>query len=730
MEVGVSVYIAHINEKNQIQSVKQHCENTASLSESYSISQLKDIAYITGLLHDIGKYQISFQDRINRKSTATIDHSICGAIEVSKIYSGVCSLIMEYCIAGHHTGIPDGGNKLDSADMPTLYGRLKKTTEDYSCYKEEIVIPKCDSAQFQNWLLLDCANQKDLIEKFAFATRYLFSCITDADSNDTSEFCSNNSNEELKSNFAECLDKINKCLKKFKCITQLQKARSVIQQQVFDKAHIDSEIYLMNMPTGSGKTLCSMKFALERAVKLRKRRIIYIIPYNSIIDQMADEFEKLFGDSANILRHQSSFSYDDYVVDEDYRKLIIKSAENWNSQIIITTTVQFFESVYANKRGKLRKLHNMADSILIFDEAHLMPAEYLSPCLRCISYITKYLNSEAVFLSATMPNFCDLIHQFSLKNSNITNLIGDTSEFSKFNKCSFVNLGKISDGILIESTLANPTSLIIVNKRKTALKLFRMMSGNVYHLSTYMTYNHRKKVIDKIKDKLKQLELDYPNLENVPPDRRITVISTSLIEAGVDLDFYCVYRELTGLDSILQAGGRCNREGKRDNAKTYIFSFEEQSVSNNIGEEFTKGLIEKYPDISCVESISEFYENYYKYIKDTIEDNAISSQCSSLDTIPFNSYANKFNLIDNSTISLVIQQDDECKALCKLIELGQPVSHRKLQKYTCTVYPYELEDLKKQGAVDDYGSGIWILTNGDYYDKNTGVIFEASDYFI
>lgn len=724
------MYKAHINENNQIQSVKQHCENTACLSSKFSIAPLKDIAYLTGLLHDIGKYQLSFQDRINGKSKLQVDHSVCGAIEVSKIYNNPFGLIMGYCIAGHHTGIPDGGNKFDSDDMPTLYGRLKKTTEDYSCYKKEIDIPKCDFDQLQKWLLLDCTNDEDLIEKFAFITRYLFSCLTDADSNDTAEFCSNIVNKELKSDFSECLNKLNKHLKEFKCITQLQKARSAIQQQVYKKINTNSEIYLMNMPTGSGKTLCSMKFALERAIKCNKKRIIYIIPYNSIIDQTAEQFEILFGDSANILRHQSSFSYEDIVFDEDYIKVILNSTENWNAQIIITTAVQFFESVYANKRSKLRKLHNMADSILVFDEAHLMPAEYLSPCLRCISYITKYLNSEAVFLSATMPDFHNLIQKFSLANSNITNLIEDTSEFSKFNKCSFVNLGKISDCSLIENTLENPTSLIVVNKRKTALKLFKMMSGNVYHLSTYMTYNHRKKVIDKIKNELKQLESDYPNLENVPPNRRITVISTSLIEAGVDLDFYCVYRELTGLDSILQAGGRCNREGKRDNAKTFIFSLEEQKVSNDIKEEFTKGLIKKYPDISCVESISEYYENFYNYIKDTIKDNAISSQCSSLDTIPFNSYANKFNLIDNSTVSIVIQQDDECKALCKLIECGQPVSHRKLQKYTCTVYPYELEDLKKQGAVDDYGSGIWILTNDDYYDKNTGVIFEASDYSI
>jgi CRISPR-associated endonuclease/helicase Cas3 len=245
-----------------------------------------------------------------------------------------------------------------------------------------------------------------------------------------------------------------------------------------------------------------------------------------------------------------------------------------------------------------------------------------------------------------------------------------------------------------------------------------------------MTSLHRKRVIEEIKNELKQLEIDYPNLKNVPQDRRITVISTSLIEAGVDLDFYCVYRELTRLDSILQAGGRCNREGKRDNAKTFVFSREEQVVSNNIQEEFTKGIINKYSDISCFESISEFYKNFYDYIKDTITNNAISCQCNRLDTIPFSSYAEQFNLIDSNTISLVVPQDEECRTLCKLIEIGKPVSQRKLQKYTCSVYPYELENLKKQGVVNDYDSGIWCLTNSDYYDNNTGVIFEASDYII
>lgn len=195
----------------------------------------------------------------------------------------------------------------------------------------------------------------------------------------------------------------------------------------------NAEIYLLNMPTGSGKTLASVKIALERAIASGKKRIIYIIPYNSIIDQTANVFDELFQGTAQILRHQSTFSYeDDENISEDYREAAKCAAENWNAPFIITTAVQFFESVYANRRGKLRKMHNMADSVLIFDEAHLMPQNYLQPCLQAVAYITRYLKSEAVFLTATMPDFVKLLQQYALPDSKVENLIQDTSLFIEF----------------------------------------------------------------------------------------------------------------------------------------------------------------------------------------------------------------------------------------------------------------------------------------------------------
>lgn len=727
------LYKAHINETNNtVQSIREHCLSTAELAKKYSIDQLKGIMYAMGLLHDIGKYQPSFQRKITYGENVRVEHSTCGAIAAKDKYNNALSLIMQYCIAGHHSGIPDGGYANDTDDMTTLCGRLKRKFEDYSAYKDELEPPNIDENLFNEFLCRDCKNQKDIIEKFAFLTRYCFSCLTDADSNDTAEFCNGTKNQEMKTDFEKCLNRINNKFSLFQCTTELQKSRSLIQQQVYDKSDISSEIYLMNMPTGSGKTLCSMKFALERAIKTDKKRIIYVIPYNSIIDQTADLFENLFEEDSQILRHQSSFSYDDTDVSEDYKNVVRQATENWNAQIIITTAVQFFQSIYANKRGKLRKMHNMAESVIVFDEAHLMPLNFLQPCLRAISYITKLLNSEAVFLTATMPDFHRLIHQYSLPNSKIMNLIDDTSLFEKFSKCSYVNIGSVDSESLIAKASDNPSALIVVNKRAAARDIYSLCSGKRFHLSTYMSAYDRKNTIEEIKYELKKLEADYPRLEGVPDDRKITVISTSLIEAGVDLDFYCVFRELSGLDSILQAGGRCNREGKRKCAKVFIFSLNSESCSASSNERanISKGLLAEYSDISCPESIRSYYDRLFFINNQNIIKNSISEKCSDIRSIKFREYAENFEIIDSDTVSVVVERDDVSRQLIEDIKNTGFGNHRKLQKYAFSVHKYEFEELCKQHVIDDYKSGIWCLTNPDYYDKNIGVIFEAKDYFI
>ena len=727
--------IAHTKpDSDGVQSIKDHSGNVAGLAQKFSVELLKNTIYNIGLLHDIGKYQDSFQRKITCSNNLRVDHSTCGAIEAEKLFGkSPLTTLIQYCVAGHHSGIPDGGTQIDTKDDTSLCGRLKREAllDDYSDYKKELSIIRSEMNVLQDYLKMAAYDNESLIESFAFTVRYCFSCLTDADSIDTAEFCSGRIETELISDFTECLYKLEERITGLPDKTNLQKSRSALQNQVYENVSAESEIFLMEMPTGSGKTICSMKFALMRAILSGKKRIIYVIPYNSIIDQTVSVFEDIFGDSARILCHQSSFCIDDSDKDEDYKILIKNVTENWNAQIIVTTSVQFFESLYGNKRSKLRKMHNMADSIIIFDEAHLMPVDYLQPCLRAVSYLTRLLNSEAVFLTATMPDFTSLIRKYALKDSMITDLVTDKSFYESFKKGSFVNIGTVDEDQLIQNTYLKPSVLIVVNKRKTASKLYDMISGKKYHLSTYMSAFDRKRVIDEIRKELDELYRDYPTLENIPEDRCITVISTSLIEAGVDLDFFTVYRELSGLDSILQAGGRCNREGKRKNALINIFRFDghiEDTKTN-----MTRGLINKYDDISSPECINEYYERLYNFSDEQIRENSIANGLTKMKNpfinIPFATYANDFRMIEDNTIAVAVECDNESKELISQLKTTGFTNHRRLQKYTFTVYLYELNELIRQGAVKEYG-GIWCLENNDYYSHEKGITFEAKDYYI
>lgn len=727
------MYKAHINEKTkEVQTIKEHSENTARLCQKYAIPALQTVMYTMGLLHDIGKYQPSFQQRINGKNIR-VEHSTCGAIVAGQKYKSALGLLMQYCIAGHHSGIPNGGFSTDSADQSTLMGRMKRVFEDFSDYQQDIDLPDMDLQAFVEYCADGCSSKNSMIDKFAFLTRYCFSCLVDADSMDTAQFCNHIVRKGLQADFVLCLQKLNAVLDSFVCRTPLQKCRTELQKQVFSCVGEKADIYIMNMPTGSGKTLCSMKFALERAIRENKKRIIYVIPYNSIIEQTAEILDQIFGDAAEILRHQSTFSIEEDWKGEESDKIIAKLAtENWDAQIIITTAVQFFESIYSNQRGKLRKLHNMADSILVFDEIHTMPLAYLQPCLEGISFISKFLNSESIFLTATMPHFTQWMQNHVMSSLTFQNLIQDTTCFSVFQKCSYQYIQQISKQGLLEIAGQFPSSLIIVNKRRLARELYQMCGGKKYHLSTYMTAYDRNRVIQEIKEELYQLEQEFTSVDDIPEDRRITVISTSLIEAGVDLDFYTVLREISGLEHILQSGGRCNREGKRESGNVYIFELEEEKgkPQKDMTAEITRGILAEYQDISSQECIKVYYEKVFSITGEKLTKNAMYQYADHIRSIPFEKYAKDFQLIGNDTISVIVPCDTQSELWITEIQQMGYGNIRKLQKYAFTIYLYEFEILRQQGVIADYDSGIWCLTNPDYYDSNIGVLFDAPDYFL
>lgn len=720
-------YLAHISE-GRSQSVSEHLQNVAEMSRDFAVENMKQICFTSGILHDAGKYLGDFQKRIWGNSSIRVEHSIVGAKIVQERYkiSPAAALMLKLCIAGHHSGLPDCGSKADADYDSTLCGRLQRRTGDYSRFFDEInLLPEINSDSFNRYVMEDCKTPADLIEKFAFLTRYCFSCLTDADSIDTADFMTDSHSRELTADFIECLNLLNARYAKFSPVTELQKARTDIQNQVFAKKDDNSNLYLINMPTGSGKTLCSIKFALERAIKSGKKRIIYVIPYNSIIDQTYDEFQRIFGDKAEILRHQSTFLFENEESDDEDYSAKKNACENWNAKIIITTAVQFFDSIYGNKRGKLRKLHNMGDSIIVFDEIHTLPLEKTAPCLRAVEYITTLLSSEAVFLTATMPDFEKLFREYTSSSAKILNLTEDKSLFRYFRKCDYVYVGEQSDENLIGEFTSAPASLVIFNSRKNTRKFYELCGGRKYHLSTYMTPFDRMNVINSIKKELKELEKDYPNFEGVPDERKITVFSTSLIEAGIDLDFPAVFRELNGLDSILQAGGRCNREGKLKKATVKVFSLNGKVSSKS---SITLNIINSYDDISCHEAVEEYYNKFYCFNGEKIDSQSISQMCDKIQCIPFASY--RFNLIDSEQISVFVPRDEYSESIKEKIMERGVVNPRLIQKYLCSVHEEEFKSLLSQNVIDDYGSGVYCLKNPDYYKPDTGLAFEGEDIYI
>lgn len=732
-------YYAHTREDGERQTVKAHLIGVSKLADGFSVDLLKPLAKKASLYHDIGKYALNFQKRLDNDKVK-FSHAACGAIEYKNLAdkNDAFEPLMEYCIAGHHTGLMDGGTVADNSDSPTLSGTLKRENEytgesDYSAYATEIefaTLTQEERTPLYNELL-SAKDPTELIERYAFFTKYVFSCLTDADFLDTEIFCNKNVERGMSGDFEKALDKLNRELSNMPSNTPLRQARSRIQQQAFDNSVNKSHISILDMPTGSGKTLCSLKLALESG----KKRIIYVIPYTSIIEQTANKFEKMFGDVLPVLQHHSNYSYDGNTEEEKKTaEKLKKTCENWDAPLIITTSVQFFQSIYHYKGSALRKLHNLRDSVIVFDEIHLIPTELLRPCLKAVGYITKYLNSEALFLSATMPDYSKLFDKF-LPDVNYNKLVTDRTNFKYFKKCEYKDMGRTTLETIAENASRCENALIVVNTKKTAAELYNLVQGEKYHLSANMTPAHRSRVIEVVRNKLKKGE-------------HITVVSTSLVEAGVDLDFNTVFRQLSGLDSILQAGGRCNREGKDDKGYVYVFDIDEtyrkgSDLAMRINK--TKGLLEKYQDITSYDCIKEYYDGIFDFNQSRIAENSIAKyneQSNSFDrqglmlpnSIPFRSYAMQFEYISADTISIVIDDpnDQTCHELVETLRNGDMSVRRALQKYSVSVYMNVFKDLYSQGVLNDHGTGIFILENQSYYNNETGLTTEAAmqDYFI
>ena len=707
-------YIAH-KDGERVQSVKAHLEGTAERAGDFAEKFGKrEWGYCCGMLHDIGKYAKEFQKKIQENTDDRVDHATAGA-QVCKEQGGYYP-ILSYCIAGHHAGLPDYGN---TAISSSLCGRWKKRICDYQAYKDEIRIPELDTEPI--------AFDKDRNMDFALGTfiRMLYSCLVDADFLDTELFMKNgdtgrNSGESMEILQNRLKNHISEWLKNTDEDT-INGRRTEILNNCIREGKQKEGIFRLTVPTGGGKTVASLAFALEHAVKNHKDRIIYVIPYTSIIEQNAQVFREILGEE-NVLENHCNV---DYESSEEFKPMQLAS-ENWDKPVVVTTNVQFFESLFANKSSKCRKIHNIANSVIILDEAQMLPMDYLKPCIAMLQELVDSYSASIVLCTATQP----ALDSFFSKNELIKELCPRMEEqFSFFKRVNYQNLGKIRQDHLIEKLKKENNALCIVNTKKAAQVIYKELHGEgIYHLSTSMYPKHRKRVLKTIRERLKNSE-------------KCIVISTSLVEAGVDLDFATVYRQIAGLDSMIQAAGRCNREGKRElsNSIVCIFDLEEFQIAQRQRQQIdvSKGILQDYTDIADLKAITDYFTRLYHSRGTSLDKKKIMDEFQKMEC-NFAKVAKEFKLIEENTKTIFINRELDAEELLQELRI-KGVTKEKMRKagqYCIQVYDNTQSENtffdKLNGAgmlrpIAEEMQDFYELVDGEQYSEEYGLDFSLED---
>lgn len=735
--VNSTIYFAHTCPGKENQRLIDHLANTSTLAEGLGRNAgVSEYAALAAYLHDLGKYSTAFQRRLKGEGPK-VDHSTAGAQVVTQVrfpnLPPPIQTMLAYCISGHHSGLPDYGSVIDLPSDPTLKGRLKKPLSDYSAYKSELSFK---DFQFPTRPPISSQPGKAAYS-FAFFTRMIYSVLVDADFLETESFMSDH---KTRDNFPSLIELFPAFEKYMATLADKSGELNSCRQRLFQDAIAKSEqsrgFFTMTIPTGGGKTLTSMGFALHHARKQGLKRIIYIIPYTSIIEQNAAIFKKIFG-TENVLEHHSNYDWEDLKqtdssvisessasADDATNSLLQKmqlSSENWDVPIIVTTNVQFFESLFSNRSSKSRKLHNIANSVLIFDEAQMLPRNFLEPCMLSIRELVQNYSCSAIFCTATQPN----LERF-FPGVTFTELAENPRQlYKQLKRVTSLDLGAISDEELAERIAAHNQALCIVNTRKHAHTLYNLIpKENAYHLSTHMYPQHRAAVINKIRNALSAGE----------PCR---VISTQLLEAGVDLDFPVGFREIAGLDSIIQAAGRVNREGKQKDSTLFVFQTGTTlakgiPVAIQQAAAVTRSVFQRFAgkDLSGLDAIAAYYQLLYDVQSADAFDLERILECfikkGARDAeFDFKTAAQRFKLIDENNRSLVIPIEPFVKDLISTDqqELPNKELQRLLQRYSVNVYEYEYLALTEQAAISIEKEVFTVLNNPElFYDQNEGLI--------
>ncbi len=729
------IYYAHTHDgdpEKHWERLKDHLVNVETLAGQFAQSiHATEWAQLAGLWHDLGKYSDDFQDYLLRvggavdrpvQGSSKVDHSTAGAQHAVTEYSGFAGQLLAYCIAGHHTGLPDATDT-KTGGLSGLKDRLKKPIPSIENAPRDLLdAPSLSPPK------LKLGKPGDRSFQLSVFCRMLFSCLVDADFLATEQFMRPDRTALRPTDvipLAQLLDTLNGHLAKFEKpseATSVNKIRRAVLASCREKATLPTGLFSLTVPTGGGKTLSSLAFALTHAEKHKLQRVIYAIPFTSIIEQTAGVFREALATSGDhvVLEHHSNFerSMDTKQptdIEENYWDSL--ASENWDAPLIVTTNVQLFESLFANRSSRCRKLHRIANSVIILDEVQTLPVNLLRPTLAMLDELCRNYGCSVVLCSATQPAVT-LREGFSIGLQDVREIIDDApAMFSAMKRVAVERVGDIDDDTLALRLAKHDQVLCIVNTKQHAADLFRLLTkeirAGVFHLSTNMCARHRVAILRQVRS----------NLDDGVPCR---VISTQLIEAGVDIDFPVVYRAMTGVDSIAQAAGRCNREGRESLGKVYVFDTNvdprgDLRFRRQVGAEVA-GLHE---DLLSLDAVEHYFNLIYWSRKDDWDKKEIMNCFRQAPHFQFRKAASEYRLIDDTQQPVIVPYDVEGERLIdELRKMKFPPGRefsRKLQRLSVGVYQYQLNKLCENGVVTLYHDKYWALDDDSAYDEHVGL---------
>jgi CRISPR-associated endonuclease/helicase Cas3 len=757
-EQATSSYYAHTGNRadgKDWQTLKDHLTSVAQLAQTRAQAfGAADWAHLVGLLHDLGKYSQAFQQRLHG-SNERADHATAGAkvvvdhiVEIMGPQFLPLGKLLAFAIAGHHTGLANGID--EGQERSNLKQRLalefgKNLPVLDELWRQEIELPKTlripalkphlPQGKYTNFGLM-------------FFARMLFSCLIDADRIDTENHArSTDGKAPLGTNFpniailqAQLSQHLQQLAKGAK-----QTGVNVLRQHILTHARQqalkprESGLYSLTVPTGGGKTLTSLAFGLDHAVQHQLRRVIYVIPFTSIIEQTADVFRQAMGEHKDaVLEHHSAFDRDKLPEEiktasksrqADYRDKLRLAMESWDAPIVVTTAVQFFESLFSDRTTQCRKLHNIAGSVIVLDEAQTLPLKLLRPIMASIDELALNYGCSVVLCTATQPALKDS-DEFHNGFSKVQEIAPNPQElFEKLRRTQVQDLGVQSDEQLVAHLRSHTQVLMIVNNRRHARELFDGIAKEegAYHLTTSMCAEHRSEKLTEIRQRLKD-------------GLACRLVATSLIEAGVDVDFPTVYRAEAGLDSIAQAAGRCNREGRRllSDSQVYVFQSPDWKAPPELAQLAApmRSILRNHEgDVLAPEALKSYFQQVY-YAKGTDLDHhkILTKICDTGDCdFPFQDIARDFCMIDSNMLPIIVAFDDVAEDNLELLRhLPENMSvgkiAQKLQRYVVQVPERAFVQLLKLGAVavvapEKFGNQFYELVAQSLYSPIAGLNF-------